>query len=69
PLHRYGDGPRRLHTVPRHERERERAEARRLGHGRYDYPPDAHPACRTFRHGFDDRAREHELLRLADRVL
>ena len=51
PLHRYGDGPRRLHTVPRHERERERAEARCLGHGRHDYPPDTHPACRTVRHG------------------
>ena len=65
-LHRYGDGPHRLHTVPRHERERERAEARCLGHGRHDYPPDAHPACQFFRHGFDDRAREHELLLLPD---
>lgn len=24
-----------------------RAEARRFGHGRHDYPPDAHPACRS----------------------
>lgn len=47
-LHRYGDGPRRRHTVPWHEHKRERTEAQRFGYGRHDYSPGTHPACRAF---------------------